>query len=233
MLGLRHVRRLCRQSNGSAKIATVIDAQSLADQLTQRGYRKTPEMEGAHPTQTLTRGDFRWEWFATYLRLTILIRSIETAGGADVDQFAAASTSLATKRFRFRGLQAGVAVIPVLLCDQLDAEAVAAASAVPSRRFAAMTWPVVVDLSRRQIHYYSGDLVLGVIYQDWILDQIEVIKNLAEQTAGHALADPSPKRSPSSRSAPGRTMARAAGIAVLVGAVLVLLSLVILFVLNR
>ena len=221
------------QSNGSAKIATVIDAQSLADQLTHRGYRRTPEMEGTSPTQTLTRGDFRWEWFATYLRLTVLIRSVETASRADVEQFAAQSTSLATKRFRFRGLQAGVATIPVLLCDQVDADAVAAACAVPSRRFAAMTWPVVVDLSQRQIHYYSGDLVLGVVYQDWILTQIAVIKNLAEQTVGDALADPSPKHSPAARSAPGRTMARAAGIAILVGAGLVLVSLVILFVLNR
>ena len=72
------------------------------------------------------RADFRWRWVATRLHLFTLLISVESVTSGGLEQLTNDALDFAVgQKGRFRGLQSGVAVIPVLIGSRVDTEAAA------------------------------------------------------------------------------------------------------------
>jgi hypothetical protein len=63
---------------------------------------------------------------------------------------------------RLRGLQTGVAVIPIVASDTVAPDAIELVRSRPVKGFAAMAMPAIVDLSTGESHLYEGNLSLGL-----------------------------------------------------------------------
>jgi hypothetical protein len=74
-----------------------------------------------------------------------------------------------------RGLQTGVAALPVLVSSDVSPDARAAVESRPLKGFAAHTLPAIVDLDARQIHRYNGRIVWGGIYSAWLRERLDVL----------------------------------------------------------
>ncbi len=145
------------------------------------GYR---DVEAVSPDgrrlRALRRADFRAEWFFTRLH-TLVVFDVLESGPATDDQLCC-FTKLAmrwAKRAKGglpRGLQTGIAVLPVLVA----AEGTSAASRSEARRrpqkdFSALRLPLLVDLSAGEGFTYDGPITWGLIYRNFLGEQQRVV----------------------------------------------------------
>jgi hypothetical protein len=71
-----------------------------------------------------------------------------------------------------RGLQTGVATIPVLVGQSVDVSGETFARRQLIKRFSAFGWPVAVDLSARRVYGHEGRVYLGGLYAGWMRERI-------------------------------------------------------------
>lgn len=121
------------------------------------------------------RSEFRLSWMAGRMHLFTVVGAVQLVTAAGLEQFTNDAIDYAlSKKGELRGLQSGVAAIPVLVGEHVDPEAVAYTQTAPGRRFAAMGWPVAVDTTTRQVHTFEGRVVLGAVFARWLRQQIAV-----------------------------------------------------------
>lgn len=122
------------------------------------------------------QGKFCWRWMATKLNLFTVVSTRSEIAANDLSVHITESIEYAKRtKGKLRGLQTGVAVIPVLASDVVSLEAVELAQSRPVKGFAAITMPVVVDLSVPQSYAYRGQLVLGAIYTTWLRERMTAV----------------------------------------------------------
>jgi hypothetical protein len=119
------------------------------------------------------QGEFRWSWFATKLNLFAVVttRSEATVDGFSTLISEAIEYAKQTKG-RLRGLQTGVAVMPILASASVSPAAMDLVKTRPPKGFAAITMPAIVDLSTGEAHYYEGRLVVGALYTKWLRERL-------------------------------------------------------------
>ena len=144
--------------------------------LVSAGYREQyPDDEGF--VAGVRRADFEVKWALTRLHTFVLFGCVEHATADSIREFTALSNRWATqaKGGLPRGLQTGVAVIPVLVCTSADEGALAEARRRPDKHFAAAEFPLLADLSQGRYVTYSGGIIWGEIYQDFLRAQQELL----------------------------------------------------------
>jgi hypothetical protein len=118
------------------------------------------------------RSEFRMSWMATRLHLFTIVSVVPVVTARALDQFANDALDYAiSQRGQLRGLQSGVAAIPVLVGERVEPEAAAFARDTLVRRYAAMAWPAAVDMTSRHVHTHQGSVLVGVIYAGWLRQQ--------------------------------------------------------------
>lgn len=121
------------------------------------------------------RSDFRWRWAATRLHLFTVLINVPSVTAAELELFAGDALDFAlSQKGHYRGFQSGVAAIPVLISSRVDPDAVTFANTRLIRRFAAMAWPVAVDLSLQRSYRHEGRVAMGGIYASWMRQQTTV-----------------------------------------------------------
>ena len=146
------------------------------ERLLSAGYR------GQHPDDErfvagVRRADFQVKWALTRLHTFVLFGCVEHATADGIREFTALSHRWATqaKGGLPRGFQAGVAVLPVLVCISADEGAMSEVMRRPDKHFAAADFPLLVQLGQGRYATYSGGITWGEIYQDFLRSQQELI----------------------------------------------------------
>ena len=120
-----------------------------------------------------TTSRFRWQWMAT--KLNVCIYAAWFIPGTPVemlDQYlAAACQDAIDRKGALRGLQTGVAAITVAIVDSPTPEQIAWASTPHGRRFASITFPVLVDAGNRRV-VRPERMVLGGIYTGYLQELV-------------------------------------------------------------
>jgi hypothetical protein len=128
------------------------------------------------PSGTATigyQGKFRLLWVATKLNLFTVVAARPEATSDLLAELISDSIDYAKKtKGRLRGLQTGVAVIPILASHTVAPDAIDLVRSRPVKGFAAMAMPAIVDLSTGQSYFYEGKLVLGAIYTKWLRERM-------------------------------------------------------------
>ena len=122
--------------------------------------------------------EFKWRWLATKLHLFLIACpfSVGEASTESLDRFldAAREYAVSHKQGLPRGFQTGVAVIAVAVADELGGDAAHWASQPHGRRFAALAYPVSLDLHAGAVTR-PDRMVLGAIYLPYLrrfVDQV-------------------------------------------------------------
>jgi hypothetical protein len=110
---------------------------------------------------------------ATKLHLFTLAVSTPWATQQTLERFSNDALDFAAaKKGRLKGLQKGVAAIPVLVAEAVEPAAAEWARSALVRRYAAFAWPTVVDLHEGIVHQHVGSVTLGGIYASYMRQQI-------------------------------------------------------------
>jgi hypothetical protein len=116
---------------------------------------------------------FRWLWAATKLNLftVVAIRPEATADG--LSGLISESIGYAKQeKGRLRGLQTGIAVMPILASNTVAPDAINLVESRPRKGLAAIAMPAIVDLSTGMTHSYEGRLILGAVYTGWLRERM-------------------------------------------------------------
>jgi len=109
---------------------------------------------------------FRWRWFATRLHVFVVIFDVPglSTGVADELTAAALDYAVAHKGGLPRGLQTGTAAVPVFLAGEADDGVRDWFAQAPKHRFAALRFPVLVELGNASLTYFLGWRRIGRVY---------------------------------------------------------------------
>ena len=119
------------------------------------------------------RAQFKLRWVATKLHLFTVYYPTQTATPEQLAPLGRDGVEYAKRtKGSLRGLQSGVAVIPVLVGATATEPAVAMAAQRPEKEFAAFLLPALVDLGAGRRVSYEGRLLWGGIYAGWLRDRI-------------------------------------------------------------
>jgi hypothetical protein len=147
----------------------------VARRLQADGAEVTTEHFRGVPAVVGYRSEFRLRWLATRLNLFTVVRPVPVVTPEGLKQYAQEVLDYATsQKGRFRGLQNGVAAIPVQISEKVHPEAITVAQTKLIRRFSAFAWPTVVDLSTGQVYGHQGRVALGGIYAPWMRRRLAV-----------------------------------------------------------
>jgi hypothetical protein len=119
------------------------------------------------------QGKFRLRWVATKLNLFTVVATRPEATSDVLSGLISDSIDYAKKtKGRLRGLQTGVAVIPILASVTVAPDAIELVRSRPVKGFAAMAMPAIVDLSTGESYFYEGKLIIGAIYTKWLRERM-------------------------------------------------------------
>lgn len=147
----------------------------VAERLRADGAQVTTEYFRGVPAVVGYRPQFRLRWMATRLNLFTVVLPEPLITPERLKHFSEEVLDYATsQKGQFRGLQNGVAAIPVQVGSQVNPEAVEFAEGQLIRRFSAFAWPAVVDLSTGRVHSHKGRAIIGGIYASWMRQQTAI-----------------------------------------------------------
>ena len=128
-------------------------------------------------SRAVRRSDFRLTWFLTRLHTFVVFIVVDRATEADLSVITdlAAKWAKSVKGGLPIGFQTSVAVIPVIVSSSIDEAAREAALAKPRKRFATMTFPMIVDPVRLVVATYNRTVSWGVAYMDFLADQQRIV----------------------------------------------------------
>ncbi len=112
---------------------------------------------------------FKVQWMATKLHLFTLLFPVPVVTAAALEGFAKDCLQYAVnQKGDLRGLQVGVASIPVLVGDRVEPDAVEYAQHELVRKFGAFAWPAAVDAGTGTTYSHQGAVYLGGVYSGWM-----------------------------------------------------------------
>jgi len=124
---------------------------------------------------------FRLRWMATKLHLFTVVAKAEGADALSLERFSYDALDFAIRaKGQRRGLQVGVAAIPILAAASVDAGAIDFARNRLIRRWSAFAWPSVIDLGSGGSYFHQGRVAVGGVYAAWMRNQIAVALGLNE-----------------------------------------------------
>jgi hypothetical protein len=140
--------------------------------LDSRGFEVSWAEVAGRPVEVGQRSDFRWRWFAVRLHTAVIVATFtdEQARRAALDEFLAAASRWAVQHrhgSRLLGLQSGTAAVTVVVLPDGAGEATAWASQSHGQRFAALAYPVAVDLRAGSV-VQPKRMVVGGIFAGFL-----------------------------------------------------------------
>lgn len=145
---------------------------AVADRLQGDGTTVSMELLPRGEALVGYRSQFRLRWMATKVNLFTVVRVSPEVTVSALEDFTNEALDYGVKlKDRFRGLQTGVAAIPVLIGDRVEPAASDYARTVLLRRLAAFAWPAVVDLEREVVSTHEGSVTVGGMYASWMRDR--------------------------------------------------------------
>ncbi len=145
---------------------------AVADRLQGDGTTVSMELLPRGEALVGYRSQFRLRWMATKVNLFTVVRVSPEVTVSALEDFTNEALDYGVKlKDRFRGLQTGVAAIPVLIGDRVEPAASDYARKVLLRRLAAFAWPAVVDLEREVVSTHEGSVTVGGMYASWMRDR--------------------------------------------------------------
>ncbi len=119
---------------------------------------------------------FRLRWFATKLHVFTVVVAVPTVTAETLAQVSQQAVDYAKQtKGKLRGLQTGVAALPVLVTTEVAPDGRDAAETRPPKAWAAFVLPEIVDLSSGQVHRYHGRLVWGGLYAAWLRERLDAL----------------------------------------------------------
>lgn len=120
------------------------------------GYEVSSTEVDGRPVIAGRRSDFRWTWFAVRLHTSVIVRPFTAAEATmeTLDRYLTECRQWAIEHrrgSRLLGLQSATAAVAVAVVDGGAGEGGAWASRAHGRRFAAIAYPVAVDLDARSV----------------------------------------------------------------------------------
>lgn len=158
-----------------------MDPQQRLEQVTARltasGYEVTPNAQiGGATTVRGHTSTFRWRWLATRVHLLVYVQTVDTVTTDGLERFAVAAMEDAlARKGGMRGMQVGVAVVPLQIGARVDDGARRFAEHQILRRYAAFTWPVAMDAPTGQASRHLGRPAIGGLYTSWMRQQIDTV----------------------------------------------------------
>ena len=140
---------------------------ALTQRLTQGGYEAENVTIEGRDSLVGRRSDFRWMWFATRLHTFVVVFHIRDLSEDLAEELTSAAQKYAIehKGGLPRGLQTGTAAVVVFLSDPSWPSVASWFNQSPTqRRFAALRFPVLVELGSGALTYYRGRMTLGWVY---------------------------------------------------------------------
>ena len=146
---------------------------STVTNLRNDGYKVSEVELPSGPAAVGYQGKFRWLWFATKLNLFTVVVARSEANADGLSELISESVAYAKQaKGRLRGLQTGVAVLPILASNVVTPEAIDLAESRPVKGFAAIAIPAIIDLSNGRAHLYEGKFIIGAVYAKWLRERM-------------------------------------------------------------
>lgn len=116
---------------------------------------------------------FKWQWFATKMKIFSFVTYKESVSKDDIQSYL--ENCRKSTMQSYKGLQrillTAAANNSVLVTEKASDDAIAYAKST-SRKQGAINLPVIVDLKNKKIHYSTGVIIGGVIYQGFLREFI-------------------------------------------------------------
>ena len=146
---------------------------SIVANLTADGNVVTEVELPSGPATLGYQAKFRWLWAASNLNLFTIVAIRPEATADSLSGLISESIQYAKQtKGRLRGLQTGIAVMPILASNTVAPDAIELVKSRPIKGFAAIAMPAIVDLSTGMTHFYEGRLILGAIYTEWLRERM-------------------------------------------------------------
>jgi hypothetical protein len=117
---------------------------------------------------------FKWSWMATKLKITSFVKYLPSTQLSDIVSFSeiCLKQAIREKKGLPIGLQNGVVSYNVIASDEISSDAITFATSCPNMHFAAFEIPVLFDLTRKEIHYYKGEIIWGMMYESFLKEYL-------------------------------------------------------------
>jgi len=118
---------------------------------------------------------FKWKWFATKLKIFSIVMNSSEINKEHIERYSGECLQYSIKNIKGlpKGWQNGVVSINVLVSEIVEPEAISFATSRPAMHFSAIEMPVIFDLSTSSLYYFTGDMVWGSVYSDFIKGYIK------------------------------------------------------------
>ena len=146
----------------------MIDPQEYFD-LVMKGFSHLEPMDNEQAT-IFTEDIFRWRWMAR-LRMTSFIALADELSLSELKRYMMMCLQFARKNRSKLGEP--LACIGVVMSSSVSREAVEYALMRPARHSSFDEFPVVVDLNKGEVHYYSGLILYGLLYEKFEREYID------------------------------------------------------------
>jgi hypothetical protein len=149
--------------------------------LRREGYAVEPIQLPGGPAIAGRKRPFRLRWFATQLKVTVVVAATQHVTEEMLRTFATQAFDVATRITGGlpTGLQSGIGCVPVLAGGTVDPAAAALASTPRKAQwFVGLSVPALVDLSTGQVHTSDAKLLVGAIYVPFLRRQRDLVTSL-------------------------------------------------------
>ena len=115
---------------------------------------------------------FKWKWAATKLKIFSFVAYSSEINKQQIESYSRECLRYAirNKRGLPRGWQNGVVANNVLVSERIAADAITYVTSRPNKHYSAFEMPAVYDLSSGSLHFYSGGIIWGAVYDSFLLD---------------------------------------------------------------
>ncbi|QLG44856.1 hypothetical protein [Costertonia aggregata] len=122
-----------------------------------------------NPTVIGYEKKFKWSWMATQMNTFIVATDMQGKPVTPIELQEHLNQSYAYAKKNYtgwpKGLQSGISVISILISDKVDPEAASYCTQLKSgKKWAAMTIPIVIDSSTKEVHLFEKNPMWGRIY---------------------------------------------------------------------
>lgn len=117
---------------------------------------------------------FKWEWIATKLKIFSFLSYANKIDENLIKTHTENCLRYAYKNKKGlpRGVQNGVVSYNILASENIDPSAIAFVSKRPKKHWSAFEMPMIVDLSKGELHYYKENMVWGALYDSFLTKYI-------------------------------------------------------------
>lgn len=109
---------------------------------------------------------FKWLWFATQLKIFVYAGYSNKISKSVITSFSksAIEKSIKEQKGLPRGFQSGLVSFTLLYSSNIDKDAIEWIQQPPPKHFAAFEIPVLYDLKKDKLYYYSKTPIWGLMY---------------------------------------------------------------------